>query len=78
MFYELEYAYNAKENDYVIDSYLICILNNIKRYIGKNSNQNLMINRIREYIHDHANEKLTVNQVANVFGYNKDYLVRIL
>lgn len=78
IFREIENAYNIGEQDYVVDSYLIQILNLIKKNFTKSLNQNDLTLRIQTYVREHSNEKLTTTKIANVFGYNKDYLVRLL
>ena len=78
MFRELENIYISKENDYIIDSYLIQILNNIRKGLSQKNDQSILVGKIRSYVREHAHEKLTASHIADVFGYNKDYLVRIL
>ncbi len=78
MFHNLEFAYNAHKEDYIVDSYLIQLIHYISSRMGKRSNQSELVIKIQEYIRNHVHERLTVSQIARALNYNKDYLARTL
>ncbi len=60
------------------DSAFYVILSEIDFQNQNSSSNNSLASKTYEYIRSHSNEKLTVSSVANHFGYNPNYISRIL
>lgn len=67
---------SVKQNspDFVKDSYLIILLNELDRRSSKDFLNNRLAETVASYIEQNISEPLTVAKIAEDLSYNKDYL----
>ena len=65
-----------KSKDFVKDSYLIILLDQLSRMDDKNENANLLAIKASQYIEQNISNPITVKDMAKSLNYNKDYLCR--
>jgi AraC-like DNA-binding protein len=52
----------------------------VKKYASNKESQtvtNKIVNSIKQYILENINEQITLDDIANIVGYNKEYIIRL-